>query len=785
MRDSALKFLEQFEKGDISSAFQEILQCPSSPYDRLMSESLDLLRSIINYVDGTVRYTNLIIPESTNSFLQFRILQQFPQYVNSIHFLRYERNIINILYEESEKEFRNKVGKLHLPIATILIAQRNEIELDAIAIENAVEQMPINFRDNFRRKVALFQAWIKLKKEYPYIGKFIPSSLPWHAFRYSIDFNPQIVGEGEMDLIFFEPLNIFPNLDLENKKKPIFLFETKATFFHMLQFPEFIEAYKKHKPLLYILELYPNEQLYAQGCFKTQWPSSFQATLFADKMPIREGLDLFGKALMKCLSQNEEELKKETQAANWLYAISKNILFKIRESQLGPTRAIALEAEKNVLCWHDPHKGIPPKDLPQGCTRHGYFEMQLSELAKKRTPRRYHRTDKIRLAHVATQIVGTENHAPTRLIKTLLDYYDPRRFAVSLICTERMVWHPLEYPYIEYTSPGSFERGGDFLDSFQKRGIEVFVCNPYDTYLRNAEFIAAVLNKKKIDAAVFHGADEIMLIAAQMTDVPFRVFFDHGGFPRYKGFDAAITSTEESLEIYKDYFQEHRMTAYPLPYAINVRNTWLPEPPSRKELGLPERGFMMTTISNNLDSRLGTDMCYAIAEILKKCPNAYYAPIGHIENRNKFIKIFSELGVLDRFIILGYKENPGQIARVMNLYLNEFPMGSGLAIFDAMAAGCPVVTMYDENGVQQSRYGGIYFGIGRAIKSGNREDYVNLACRLIDDKQMYAEWSEHALSQYEKRANPRSYASNFEHIIESLLSGLSGSTGDLCNNINE
>ncbi len=101
----------------------------------------------------------------------------------------------------------------------------------------------------------------------------------------------------------------------------------------------------------------------------------------------------------------------------------------------------------------------------------------------------------------------------------------------------------------------------------------------------------------------------------------------------------------------------------------------------------------------------------------------------------------------------------------MHLYLNEFPFGSCLGILDAMAAGCPVVTMHDATGPQQARYGGNFIGLDRAITTGRREDYIELACKLLQNPEMYQEWKHHILKRYDQYADVKTYVKSFEHII--------------------
>lgn len=253
------------------------------------------------------------------------------------------------------------------------------------------------------------------------------------------------------------------------------------------------------------------------------------------------------------------------------------------------------------------------------------------------------------------------------------------------------------------------------------------------------------------------------------TDVPLRVLFDHGTLPSYPCFDLAILSTDEAYQQNHRAFQQAGMESCVLNYSVDVREDWKKEPFSRESIGLPETAFIMTTISNHLDNRLTHEMCHSIGKILQRCPQAVYAPIGEVTKKVSWMAIFDQYGVAERVYFLGSLPGPSQYARSMHLYLNEFPFGSGLSLLDAMAAGCPVVSMYDESGPQQARYGATYFGIDYVIKTGKVEDYIELACRLIEDKAFYQQWSEHALEQYEKRVDTERYVNNFEAILEQFI----------------
>ncbi|HMY67215.1 MAG TPA: hypothetical protein PL163_11225, partial [Leptospiraceae bacterium] len=89
-------------------------------------------------------------------------------------------------------------------------------------------------------------------------------------------------------------------------------------------------------------------------------------------------------------------------------------------------------------------------------------------------------------------------------------------------------------------------------------------------------------------------------------------------------FDFYIISTQEGYDQNQERFKKCGAAAKVLLFSIDVRQEWRLQPYSKQELGLPENSFVMTTISNHLDTRLSTAMCRAVGEILQRCPEAVY-----------------------------------------------------------------------------------------------------------------------------------------------------------------
>ncbi|MBS0621699.1 MAG: glycosyltransferase [Verrucomicrobia bacterium] len=334
------------------------------------------------------------------------------------------------------------------------------------------------------------------------------------------------------------------------------------------------------------------------------------------------------------------------------------------------------------------------------------------------TPRRKKKTG--RLAHVVTQVIDA-GHAPSRLLRTLLRYHTQ---PVYLLSNEAHVLRALEPQ--AYLSEPSWVRGPETLFGLPRLWIE----QEFTTYKETAERIAAQLREWEIDIAVFHGAHPLQLYTAYLSDVPKKVFFDHGSLPPEGIFDQLISCLP---------IQGRSERVDVIPFVI--------EPPPR---GAQERLPLLTTLSNHLDTRLTPPMQEAICAILERCPEAHYVALGDTSLQSFHPRVHFP----------GHCQEPSSVLGHMKIYLNEFPHGSGLALLDALGAGLPIVSMAGEE-VAQSRYGKEFFGFA----AHSVEEYVETAVKLLTEEELYRQWSQVAYERFERLGTPQAYVEAIEKAI--------------------
>jgi len=772
MNDLMRDFFTFYLAGNLKTATERVVQDPDFSYINLpVNNKSD--QQLIHYTEEAVfGRLEALFPQTTLLYrsIESEKLSKTPLIAAGLDALCLEWTFLQCLFYKEQS--RLHLNTLPLPFYKMLLHERESILLNASEISEIVAQTPEVYRSLVTFQLNMTKNWHILKQKKPDFIKSLSlnysNAHPWYPVQYTLPL-PSCEKTGEIPVIFFEPIkeDLSPFLNHLKGVAAIYVFTTSAQFFHLLSHPVVLDSLLDEQHLIYILELYPLQQFCSQkfGLFKNK---PLKPVFFFASQALKTYETVFLEALHDVLNHSLETVSGDTPVGNRLYAISKRMFFFNRVNRLGEARIPALYDYKTAEDWFDSHKGLPPRGKELGPAPDEALQPILAVLAKTCTKRVYTQKKKIRLAHVVPQLVDG-GHAPTRVVSNLVEHRNKRLFDVLVICTEFSQPHSMEYPYKEFVSETSEVRGKETIEKMQQSGVTVIRKGEASPYLEEGKDLADLLDKEAVDVVAFHGPNLVNLIATQMTTAPLRILFDHGSQSPFAGFDLALVSTPDGEILYQEHYAKKNTRVKALSFAVNSHEQWEEKPYLKSDLGLPDDALALTTISTKLDARLTDEMLHTIAKILKKVPQAWYAPIGVLYDAERIKRIFAQYGVSGKLCVLGPRIDPSQVARSLSLYLNEFPFGSCLGMLDAMATGCPVVSMYDANGPQQARYGGYFMGMDKVITSGNADDYMKLACDLLTNPEHYQEWSRCAKEQYKRFSNMSEWTSAFEAIICSEL----------------
>jgi glycosyltransferase involved in cell wall biosynthesis len=399
------------------------------------------------------------------------------------------------------------------------------------------------------------------------------------------------------------------------------------------------------------------------------------------------------------------------------------------------------------------------------------------------TKRRAPRPEKPwRIAHLFHTLID-QAHAPTKLLKLLLEHCDRQAFEPYVYVSEGSLIRPKEYPLHAFTAERSQSWGHDTCEFLAEHAITLRdMGDPSQSYTEQAAAIQAQLEEDEIDLLIAHIPNAVSKLLMQHSCVPRWVYFDHAGpflkpeqaqrqrphyfqLPTEDEYDALVLCEPKDAEIQR-FYAERSIAIHSLPYAISAR----PRVPAleRATLDIASSAKVFTTLSLFLQERLSPPCTEAIVEILKRCSDSHYLLIGPCGPKPPFMERFEAAGVAERVHCVGMQEEPGPFLGMADIYLNEFPEGSGLALIEAMGYGLPLVSLDDPSGPPQRRFASLYYGAEYSVNTV--EGYIERACQLAQEPKTYAAARSAALEAYAQHSNAGRYVKDFEAVLLKQLS---------------
>lgn len=376
---------------------------------------------------------------------------------------------------------------------------------------------------------------------------------------------------------------------------------------------------------------------------------------------------------------------------------------------------------------------------------------------------------RLRLAHVTCQLVDG-GHAPSQVVRTLLDLADRERFDNCLVITEALARHA-QHREAALVSDPSDRRAPQLLRHIRADlGMPVLRPRTLESFLAAAADLHAQLAEQQVDVAFFHGSiatpTDWLLCAWQAA--PWQ--FDRGfGTPlfcpavHYQFFELAPTM--ETLA----FLCRERGIPYGLSPngSVDFPDLAGAEPFPRAELGIPADHVILGTIGNHLPKRLSPAFCRTLAGVLRACPRTTYVVVGP-GPFDVQVRLFGpDLvagGPAARVRFVGPSRAAARWTRTLDIYVNEYPAGGGLAVCEAMAAGKPVVCMQADRSALAA-VGAVYVGAPHLVRPPTDEAYARRLAELIGSPAERARLGAALRQRYEQEFDPRRFVAQMTDTI--------------------
>jgi glycosyltransferase involved in cell wall biosynthesis len=508
----------------------------------------------------------------------------------------------------------------------------------------------------------------------------------------------------------------------------IILFSDKESLWQQLQFSGFVDYCVTSSPALFILNHYWIPQQMTQSIY---WKDSYESLFFENNMLIKE-----------MLATQWNHPLEESSLANQLLIEQQSCSWEKHYLRRGKETLLASSLKQDADRWWSPYPSSIYTQLDKE------LDQQIVKKTSKDLPKSF---DKINVVHIVHRVVD-QGYAPTTRISKLLQSYDLNKYSVTLIVLDTGAYRPRSYPFYFDEDDHSELRGVKILALLKKKGIKIWVDHKKTTLKALVENVVRLMVVWGTQISIYHDFSAVSQLIASLSTVPIKIGFVHGIVPHRKLFDYLLIPFKEE-EKHLNSNQKVIVNRLEINFSCKKNN--------RKC-----KGKTLVTVSNMPDVRLNWRFCKSVAQIIKNVPDAIYVIIGDVLYPNLILQKFDYFGVKEHIVFTGYLDSPFTYLQQMDLYLNEFPIGGGLATLEAISVGLPVVALYDRSGTYKSREGANYFGIEKAASS--EKEYVSLATTLLQHQDLYNEWINYTQQRYKLFCDEQRYYDRHQKLLEEL-----------------
>jgi len=278
-------------------------------------------------------------------------------------------------------------------------------------------------------------------------------------------------------------------------------------------------------------------------------------------------------------------------------------------------------------------------------------------------------------------------------------------------------------------------------------------------------WLAEEMERDSIDAAIFQGgvASPMMWVSSRVAKIPVKTALCVGVNMYQEGQDATVyMSNAANLEREKAFWRPGWGRQVFLPGGVDLQEASAAPALRRSDFQIPDSAVTFGLLSNYVAFRASDAYLSCVARVLKACPNSLFVCMGPGEPLPQ-IAFMEREGLLDRCRWLSWQHKSSfSSLKLLDFYLNEFPVGGAQVVMEAIACGVPTLAMaWSERHAEC--VGADIVGQVYAVRGRDLDAYAARAIELASDA------SKRAAAAAELSARARSLYSA-EGFMKGLLS---------------
>ncbi|HVN66318.1 MAG TPA: hypothetical protein VMT31_06875 [Methanomicrobiales archaeon] len=285
--------------------------------------------------------------------------------------------------------------------------------------------------------------------------------------------------------------------------------------------------------------------------------------------------------------------------------------------------------------------------------------------------------EKIRIVYLVHGIIDSSSIL-TKILLNIIQYHDTSRFEIHVFTTES--WIRL------FGSSGRV-----FINQFKATKCQIHYAPPFRFGFSQLMSIAKQMHALRPHILVTLAAlahFEHFFIGA-LKPAPVRVGFVFGPPAQFipPSFDFGIS------------WNNHIILDCPVP-CINSGITYLPEEKTSKKLSKMDFGLLndaTVMISTGRYPKFQDEsLLTIIIEAMTELPNLHYIIVGPLPHQIPFLDDIPSEDVKKRIHIFGWSSRYEDYLSIADIYLDTYPSGGGVTLFDAAIQHLPIISFTDD-----------------------------------------------------------------------------------------